>query len=107
MGSDGTNVENWRSYKRIYSYKHKSDKMKKSILRLALAVVLMLNIAAIALAQQPKAEKDTVNADKAAKPVFYQAAEEETKSGVPSYVYFVGGLVVAAGIFYLARKKKK
>ena len=31
------------------------------------------------MAQQAKAQKDTVNADKAAKPVFYQAAEEETK----------------------------
>ncbi len=81
--------------------------MKNSFLRLALALVLMLNLAALSMAQTPKAQKDTVNADKAAKPVFYQAAEEETKSGVPSYVYFAGGLIVAAGILFLARKKKK
>ena len=82
--------------------------MKKSIIRLTLAMVLVLNIAAISVAQQSKANKDTVNADKAAKPVFYQAAEEETsKGGVPTAVYFVAGLVVVAGAVYLLRKKKK
>ena len=81
--------------------------MKNSILRLALALVLMLNIAAISMAQAPKAQKDTVNADKAAKPVFYQAAEEETKSGVNPAIYVAAGVVVAAGAFFLLRKKKK
>lgn len=82
--------------------------MKKSIFRLALALVLMLNIAMISMAQTPKAEKDTVNADKAAKPVFYQAAEEESaQSGVNPLVYVAAGVVVAAGAFLLLRKKKK
>lgn len=81
--------------------------MKKSIIRLALAMVLMLNIAAIAVAQQAGATKDTVNADKAAKPVFYQANEEETKSGVNPIFYAIGGVVLAAGAFILLRKKKK
>jgi LPXTG-motif cell wall-anchored protein len=81
--------------------------MKKSIIRLALALVLMLNITAIAVAQQPAATKDTVNADKAAKPVFYEAADEESKSGVNPVVYAIAGVVVAAGAFFLLRKKKK
>jgi len=82
--------------------------MKKTMIRLALAVVLMLNIAAITMAQQPKADKDTINADKAAKPVFYEAAEEEaSKGGVSSTVYFIAGFVVVAGVIFLLRKKKK
>ena len=82
--------------------------MKKTMIRLALAIVLMLNIAAITMAQQPTATKDTINADKAAKPVFYQAAEEEeSKGGVSSTVYFIAGFVVVAGAIFLLRKKKK
>jgi len=81
--------------------------MKKSIIRLALALVLMLNIAGVALAQQTKAQKDTINADKAAKPVFYQAAEEETKSGSNTAIYIVVGVVLGAGVIFMLRKKKK
>lgn len=93
--------------------------MKKSIIRLALAFVLMLNIAGVALAQQTKAQKDTVNADKAAKPVFYQAAEEETKSGSKisnnliilefsnTAIIIAVGVVLGAGVIFLLRKKKK
>ncbi|MCK9412772.1 MAG: LPXTG cell wall anchor domain-containing protein [Prolixibacteraceae bacterium] len=81
--------------------------MKKSIIRLALAFVMMLNIAGVALAQQAKAQKDTVNADKAAKPVFYDAAEEETKSGSNTAIYIAVGVVVAAGVVFMLRKKKK
>ncbi len=84
--------------------------MKKSIIRLALAVVLLMNIAGVALAQaqQPKADKDTVNADKAAKPVFYDAAEEESGSkGCSPAVYFAAGFVVVAGVVIYLRKKKK
>jgi LPXTG-motif cell wall-anchored protein len=81
--------------------------MKKSIIRLALAMILMLNIAAFAVAQQAAIPKDTINADKAAKPVFYQANEEETKSGVNPIFYAIGGVVLAAGAFILLRKKKK
>jgi LPXTG-motif cell wall-anchored protein len=81
--------------------------MKKSIIRLALALVLMLNIAGVALAQQAKAQKDTVNADKAAKPVFYDAAEEETKSGSNTAMYIAIGVVLGGGVIFLLRKKKK
>jgi tagatose-1,6-bisphosphate aldolase non-catalytic subunit AgaZ/GatZ len=82
--------------------------MEKSILRLALAMVLVLNIAFLALAQEPKAEKDTINADKAAKPVFYQAAEEEKSSeGCSPIVYVVGAVIVVAGVALILRKKKK
>jgi LPXTG-motif cell wall-anchored protein len=83
--------------------------MKKTMIRLALAVVLMLNIAAITMAQQPAATKDTINADKAAKPVFYQATEDEeaSKGGVSSTVYIIAGIVVVAGAIFLLRKKKK
>ncbi|MCE1197385.1 MAG: hypothetical protein LWW85_00325 [Marinilabiliales bacterium] len=84
--------------------------MKKSILRLTLAAMLLINAAGIALAQQPQAQKDTVNADKAAKPVFYQAAEEEnSNSGVNPLVYVAVGVVVVAGVvfFLRARKNKK
>ncbi|MCX6222586.1 MAG: LPXTG cell wall anchor domain-containing protein [Bacteroidia bacterium] len=81
--------------------------MKKSIIRLALAFVLMLNIAGVALAQQTKAQKDTVNADKAAKPVFYQAAEEETKSGSNMVLYIAVGVVLGGAVIVMIRKKKK
>lgn len=82
--------------------------MKKTMIRLALAMVLMLNIAAITMAQQPTATKDTVNADKAAKPVFYEAADEEkSKCCVSSTVYLLSGLVLVAGAIFLLRKKKK
>lgn len=83
--------------------------MKKNIIRLALAGILLMNLAGLAMAQQPKtASKDTVNADKAAKPVFYQAAEDENKSGgLSSAVYFAIGFAVVAGAVYFIRKKKK
>lgn len=84
--------------------------MKKNIIRLALATVLLLNIAGVALAQvqPPKADKDTINADKAAKPVFYEATEEESGSkGCSPVVYFAAGLVVVAGVAIYLRKKKK
>ena len=84
--------------------------MKKSIIRLTLAAIMLLNVASLVLAQTtPKGDKDTVNADKAAKPVFYQAAEEETssKGGVSSAVYIAAGIIVVAGVAFFLRKKKK
>ena len=84
--------------------------MKKSIIRLTLAVVLMLNIAALALAQKPKADKDTINADKAAKPVFYQASEDENSSKGGSSSTIIGiavGVIVVGGVAFMLRKKKK
>jgi LPXTG-motif cell wall-anchored protein len=84
--------------------------MKKSIIRLALAVIMLLNIVGFALAQKPKADKDTINADKAAKPVFYQASEDEDSSKGGSTSTIIGiavGVIVAGGVVYLLRKKKK
>jgi LPXTG-motif cell wall-anchored protein len=84
--------------------------MKNTIIRLALAVVLMLNIATLALAQQPKADKDTINADKAAKPVFYQASEDEENSKGGSSSTIIGiavGVIVVGGVAFMLRKKKK
>ena len=70
---------------------------------------MLLNVAGLSLAQQPRAaEKDTVNADKAAKPVFYQANEdEESSKGISPVVYFIAGFVVVGGAIFLLRKKKK
>jgi len=80
--------------------------MKKVILMISMAGMLFLS----GLAQtQPAAKKDSVNADKAAKPVFYNAAEEETpKSSGPNYA-LIGGAVVVLGAagFFLMKKKKK
>jgi len=81
--------------------------MKKSIIRLALALVLMLNITGVALAQQTTAQKDTINADKAAKPVFYDAAEEKTESGSSTAIYIAIGVALGAGVIFMLRKKKK
>ncbi|MEI7420828.1 MAG: LPXTG cell wall anchor domain-containing protein [Prolixibacteraceae bacterium] len=83
--------------------------MKKNIIRLTLAVMMLLNVAALALAQTtPKADKDTVNADKAAKPVFYQAADEEKSSGSSNTaIYIAAGVIVGAGVVFFLRKKKK
>ncbi len=84
--------------------------MKKTIIRLSLAGMLLMNIAGLALAQAPKADKDTVNADKAAKPVFYQAAEEEntSKKGGNTALYIAIGVALGIGVgFRLMKKKKK
>ncbi len=83
--------------------------MKKYIVRLTLAGILLMNIAALSMAQLPKADKDTVNADKAAKPVFYQATEEEnsSKGNNSTLIGVVVGVIVAGGIVLLRRKKKQ
>ena len=83
--------------------------MKKYIIRLTLAGILLMNIAALSMAQLPKADKDTVNADKAAKPVFYQAAEEEksSKDNNSTLIGIAVGVIVASGVIYLRRRKKK
>lgn len=83
--------------------------MRNSIYRLTLAGLLLLNVTGLAFAQKPVAEKDTVNADKAAKPVFYQANEDEntSKVGVSSTVYIIAGVVVVAGVAFFLLKKKK
>ena len=79
---------------------------------LSMAGMLFLSSLGLALAQaQPAAKKDSVNADKAAKPVFYDAAaEEQAPKGCSTTTYvLIGGAVVvigAAGYFMLKKKKK-
>lgn len=86
--------------------------MKKTILMVSMAGILLLSSLGIALAQtQPAAKKDSVNADKAAKPVFYNAAAEEqtSKDGCGCNYWLIGGAVVvlgAAGYTILKKKKK-
>ena len=58
--------------------------MKKTILVFSMAGILFLGSLGLALAQtQPAAKKDSVNADKAAKPVFYDAVADETSKSCP------------------------
>jgi hypothetical protein len=73
--------------------------MKKAILMISVAVMLFMGGLGLAVAQdQPSAKKDSVNADKAAKPVFYDAAaqEEAPKSSNSTYL-LIGGAVVVLG----------
>ena len=84
--------------------------MKKTILMISIAGMLFLCCLTLAVAQnQPAAKKDSVNADKAAKPVFYNAAEEESpKSGAGSTYLLIGGAIVVIGTagYFLMKKKK-
>ena len=85
--------------------------MKKAILMFSMAGLLFLGSLGLAYAQtQPAAKKDSVNADKAAKPVFYNAAaEEETSKGCCTSTYLlIGGAVVVLGAaaYFLTKKKK-
>ena len=77
---------------------------------ISMAVMLIVSSISLVVAQdQPSAKKDSVNADKAAKPVFYDAAasEEAPKSSGTNYLLFGGVLVVVGvGSYFLMRKKK-
>jgi LPXTG-motif cell wall-anchored protein len=85
--------------------------MKRTIQMISMTGMLFLCGLSLTIAQtQPAAKKDSVNADKAAKPVFYNAAaEEETpKSGVNStYIMIAGAVVVLGAAGYLLTRKKK
>ena len=84
--------------------------MKKTILMISMTGMLFLGGLSMAVAQdQPSATKDSVNADKAAKPVFYDAAanEEAPKNSNTTYMLIAGAVVlVAAGGFFMMKKKK-
>jgi len=77
---------------------------------ISMAGMLFLSGLSLAVAQdQPSATKDSVNADKAAKPVFYDAAatEEAPKNSTTSYVLVIGAVVlVGAGGYFMMKKKK-
>jgi LPXTG-motif cell wall-anchored protein len=84
--------------------------MKRAILMISMVVVFFLSGLTMVLAQdQPSAKKDSVNADKAAKPVFYDAAaqEEAPKSSTTTYLLIVGAVVVLGAAGYFMMKKKK
>lgn len=84
--------------------------MKRAILMISMAGILFLSGLSLAVAQdQPSATKDSVNADKAAKPVFYNAAEEKPKSESGYNYALIGGVlvVVVVASYFLMRKKKK
>lgn len=84
--------------------------MKKVILMMSMTGMLFLSGLSLAVAQdQPSATKDSVNADKAAKPVFYDAAaaEEAPKNSTTTYVLVASAIVlVAAGGYFMMKKKK-
>lgn len=84
--------------------------MKKAILMISMAVMLFVGSLSLAVAQDmPSAKKDSVNADKAAKPVFYDAAaqEETPKSSSGTYALIAGAVVVIGAAGYFMMKKKK
>ena len=76
---------------------------------ISMAGILFLSGLTLAVAQdQPSATKDSVNADKAAKPVFYDASKEEApKSNSTTYIYIGGAIVVLGAAGYFLMKKKK
>jgi hypothetical protein len=84
--------------------------MKKSILIISIASLLLAGgLKTIAAQDQPKPKKDTVNIDTDAKPQFYYAEEETSKSKSKFPVIpVVGGVVVlaAVGAFFMLKKKK-
>ena len=78
---------------------------------ISMAGMLFLGSLGLAVAQDlPSAKKDSINADKAAKPVFYDAAatEEAPKSNsAATYVLIAGAVVlVGAGGYFMMKKKK-
>ncbi len=84
--------------------------MKKTILMISMAGILFLSGLSLAVAQdQPSATKDSVNADQAAKPVFYDAAatEEAPKNSTTTYILIAGAVVlVGVGGYFMMKKKK-
>jgi len=85
--------------------------MKKSVLVLTMAFILVAGSLKVAVSQeQPKPKKDTVNIDTDAKPTFYYAEEEQAKAkgGFPTIAVSAGvAVIIALGIIVFLRKKKK
>jgi hypothetical protein len=84
--------------------------MKRSVLVFSMVSVLMIGGMRVAFSQdQPAPKKDTVNIDTQAKPTFYYAEDEKEKSkgGIPVVAIIAGvAVIVAAGAFFILRKKK-
>lgn len=91
--------------------------MKKAILILSLAGVLMMVNSGMAISQEkPKPKKDTVNMDTDAKPTFYYAVEDDKakipakkSGGSTATIVMIAGAVVIVGatVFFMMKKKKK
>jgi len=86
--------------------------MKKVLLVMSMAALLMVSGIVVAKAQEePKPKKDTVNMDTNAKPEFYFTTEDEAaekKGGSGAIIAIIGGVVAvgaAAAIFILKKKK--
>jgi len=84
--------------------------MKKSILVLSMASLMLAGVFKVAVAQeQPKPKKDTVNIDTDAKPTFYYAEEEQktSKSNTGTIGIIAGVVIVVGAVAYFLLKKKK
>jgi LPXTG-motif cell wall-anchored protein len=91
--------------------------MKKAILILSLAGILMTVNSGMAISQEkPKPKKDTINMDSNAKPTFYYPVEDEKvkvpakkSSGSTATIIMVAGAVIIVGatVFFMLKKKKK
>jgi hypothetical protein len=88
-------------------------KMKKTVLVISMAALLLTAGMKLASAQeQPQPKKDTVNMDTDAKPQFYYPVEDEKAAGTEKGGFpvlpVVGVVVVVAGIgaFFVLKKKK-
>jgi LPXTG-motif cell wall-anchored protein len=87
--------------------------MKKALLVMSMAALLMVSGTAMARAQEePKPKKDTVNMDTNAKPEFYYATDDEAagkKGGSGAIIAIIGGVavVIAGGAVFMFLKKKK
>ena len=90
--------------------------MKKTVLIVSLASLLLATGSAVAFSQdKPKPKKDTVNMDTNAKPTQYYAVEDEKTtakggSGSTTQIAIIAAaaVVVIGGIlFFTLRKKKK
>ena len=83
--------------------------MKKALLILSLAGVLMVANSGMAMSQEkPKPKKDTVNMDTNAKPTFYYPVEDEKKGMSGATIGIIAGaVVVVAGVAFFLLKKKK
>lgn len=84
--------------------------MKKSILIFTSVILFFFcGLKNIMAQDQPKPKKDTVNIDTDAKPTFYYAEDEASRSRSKfPIIPVVAGVVVlaAAGAFFLLKKKK-
>lgn len=99
--------------RRITLNNHKNEKMKRSVLVLLMAFVLLIGGMTIASGQeQPAPKKDTVNMDTHAKPEFYYEIEDEEsmnneKKGNSTVIIIAVAVVVIGGIVVMLMKKKK